>query len=110
MARGSGPHGKAQHSRHHNTVREEGDGLIVGSGILPQWQGGAEPLHFGPAPTLFGVADVHFNTKEGDAVLEFSLDSSGAASPPESIIVDVPGYEKIETREIDRQQFRLLEL
>lgn len=91
-------------------VREEGDGLIVGSGILPQWQGGAEPLHFGPAPTLFGVADVHLNTKEGDAVLEFSLDSSGAASPPESIIISVPGYKKIETREIDRQQFRLLEL
>ena len=39
-------------------VREEGNGLVLASGLPPQWlreEGPAgKPLHFGPAPTRFG--------------------------------------------------------
>ncbi|MBU0663705.1 MAG: hypothetical protein KJ990_04075 [Proteobacteria bacterium] len=36
-------------------VREEGDGLILGAGVAPQWLEGQESLSFGPAPTSFGT-------------------------------------------------------
>jgi len=39
-------------------VREEGGGLIVGSGLFPQWLQDEQPLHFGPTPTPFGPVEV----------------------------------------------------
>lgn len=37
---------------------EEGDTLVLGLGLLPEWLDACEPLTFGPAPSLFGTISV----------------------------------------------------
>lgn len=39
-------------------LREEGDALVIGSGLLPEWLSAGETLSFGPAPTAFGTVSV----------------------------------------------------
>ena len=39
-------------------VREEGEQLLIGSGILPEWLVPGKRISFGPAPTLFGPITV----------------------------------------------------
>ncbi|MCX5871370.1 MAG: hypothetical protein NTY00_12250 [Deltaproteobacteria bacterium] len=39
-------------------VREEGNCLILGAGIAPQWLDSTDALSFGPAPTSFGTIQV----------------------------------------------------
>jgi hypothetical protein len=43
-------------------VREEGDGLVLASGIPRHWLEPANPLHFGPAPTPFGPVSLSIVT------------------------------------------------
>jgi len=49
-------------------VREEGDRLIVGSGIARRWLTADSPLSFGPAPTPFGPLSltIQLNSTEAD--------------------------------------------
>ncbi|HZK13899.1 MAG TPA: hypothetical protein VFC55_05235, partial [Desulfobaccales bacterium] len=44
-------------------VREEGDGLVLGAGIAPQWLDSKETLSFGPAPTPFGIIQVSVESR-----------------------------------------------
>ncbi|MGK0188581.1 MAG: hypothetical protein ACI9R3_004392 [Verrucomicrobiales bacterium] len=44
----------------HSFVREEGDGLVLGSGIDPSWQESGEVFGISDAPTHFGKLDLHF--------------------------------------------------
>jgi hypothetical protein len=90
-------------------VREEGDSLVIGSGILPQWITSGESLHFGPTQTLFGRMEVDFHKNADASILEVSSDFSGAAAKPTYIIVDVPGYQKITATDIGRRQYILQE-
>ena len=39
-------------------VREEGERLVIGSGIFPEWLHTGEPLTYGPTPTPFGSVTV----------------------------------------------------
>jgi hypothetical protein len=39
-------------------VREEGYGLVIGSGIPDDWLAAGEPLSYGPAPTPFGPLEI----------------------------------------------------
>ena len=39
-------------------LREEGDRLVVGGGLLERWLADGSRLSFGPAPTRFGTASV----------------------------------------------------
>lgn len=48
-------------------VREEGERLVIGSGIFPEWLDQGEPLSFGPAPTPFGAVRVEIRPL-GDGV------------------------------------------
>jgi hypothetical protein len=90
-------------------VREEGDGVILGSGIFPQWLVEETPLHFGPTQTLFGTMEVQLKKTDKEVILDLNSDYTVAAAPPATIIVDVPGYRKITTETIERQHFILEE-
>lgn len=90
-------------------VREEGDSLVLGSGILPRWIKEGEPLSFGPTSTLFGTVSLKL-TKTGDtAVLELETDYDMAVSAPCSLVIDVPGYRRVNTETIDQKRFVLQE-
>ncbi len=48
-------------------VREEGDGLVLASGIPDEWLASGEPMELGPAPTPFGPVSVEV-VPQGDEV------------------------------------------
>lgn len=92
-------------------VREEGRSLVVGSGIFPQWLVAGKPLQFGPAPTVFGSVELQFTSTNDTVSLELKIEYADHAVPPESIVIDVPGYKKIATdAKIHQKQFVLQEL
>ena len=77
-------------------VREEGDNLVIGAGIPPDWLAAGEPLAFGPTPTPIGVVSVEIRP-EGDR-LQVRLDRG---QPPDGartalLTVAIPGYRTIE--------------
>src|SRR6185436_1103392 len=44
-------------------VREEGNSLILGSGIFPEWLAAESEISWGPAPTEFGSVSVRFKVE-----------------------------------------------
>jgi hypothetical protein len=71
-------------------VREEGNSLILGSGLFPEWLAGDQELAFGPSLTPIGPVSVRF-TKSGQE-LQVSLETE-QSQPWMEILVEVPGYE-----------------
>jgi len=48
-------------------VREEGDVLVLASGLLPEWLEARQEMHFGPTPTAFGSIEIHIlPPRDGD--------------------------------------------
>lgn len=74
-------------------VREEGDGLVLGAGIAPQWLDSKETLYFGPAPTPFGPIEVSvesMSVESGEKVCVTWQGQWHAEPPP--IEVRLPGF------------------
>ncbi|MEW6039225.1 MAG: hypothetical protein AB1648_13385 [Pseudomonadota bacterium] len=70
-------------------VREEGDTLVLASGIPPAWLATGETLHFGPAPTVFGPVSVTVEPEPGQAAtVRWEGDWR---KPPAAIEVRLPG-------------------
>ncbi len=88
-------------------VREEGNTLVFGSGILPEWLEEGKSVEFGPALTSFGPITVSIDKIRQKTILTVKSDYARAASFPESLVVDVPGYRKITASSIDRAHFDL---
>ncbi|MFH2124319.1 MAG: hypothetical protein ABIJ50_12655 [Pseudomonadota bacterium] len=74
-------------------VREEGNGLILGAGVMPQWLEGQEAISFGPAPTSFGtIAMTMESTQEGaETKVHLAWQAQWHADPP-PIEVRLPGF------------------
>jgi hypothetical protein len=72
-------------------VREEGDKLIVGSGVFPQWLESGEELSFGPTLTPSGQVSVSLRQDEDKLALK--VDASWLDKPPE-VEIRVPGYQE----------------
>jgi hypothetical protein len=53
-------------------LREEGDALVIGSGVLPEWLEGRRWIRFGPAPTTFGPVSVEIDPREGAPLVNWS--------------------------------------
>ena len=70
-------------------VREEGNCLILASGIPQDWLGFGEPLSFGPAPTTFGSISVSIKP-EKDGILT-AWHGEWHEKPP-CIEVRLPGF------------------
>lgn len=70
-------------------VREEGDMLILGSGIFPRWVSSKEELAFGPTPTPFG--DVEMRVRKGSDGISAEMDAAWRGDPPE-VEIRVPGF------------------
>ncbi len=70
-------------------LREEGDALILCSGIPREWLRPGETLSFGPAPTRFGTVTMHI--KCHDEGVSVHWDSRWHAQPPR-VRVRFPGH------------------
>ncbi len=72
-------------------VREEGDRLILGSGIFPEWLESGEELRFGPTLTPHGRISISLRQDGDKPALE--VDASWFDKPPE-MEIKVPGYQQ----------------
>lgn len=70
-------------------VREEGDRLIVGSGIFPRWIQSEEGLAFGPTPTPFGDVGVRIFKENGKTSV--AIDAEWRDNAPE-VDLRIPGF------------------
>ncbi len=77
-------------------VREEGEELVLGSGLYPRWLTHDTELSFGPTLTPWGSLTVRFALRGGE--LFFSLDSNWRDTAP-PLRVSVPGYRETIVRE-----------
>jgi hypothetical protein len=73
-------------------VREEGERLILASGISPRWLKNKLTLSFGPAPTSFGTVHLSIEPKKKKIVV--SWQGTWHAAPPD-IEVRLPGFGSI---------------
>lgn len=94
-------------------VREAGGGLVLASGVAPDWLAQREPLAFGPTPTPYGPISVRIETEEwragdpGDAArvrVSWQGEWRGDAPPIE---VRLPGRAAVKAR--DGEPFVLVE-
>ncbi len=90
-------------------VREEGNTLVLGSGILPEWIESGCLLSFGPTKTPFGPVSVKLFRKNGKTMFESDAHFSQARKLPELIIIDVPGYKKAHIEYTDQTLLALEE-
>ncbi len=89
-------------------VREEGDTLVLGSGILPEWITEDAPLLFGPTKTPHGSIEVRL--QKSKKTTSFKIFSNFRKnSLPSSLLIAVPGYNTISVTDFDRKEFLLEE-
>jgi hypothetical protein len=70
-------------------VREEGERLVLASGILPEWMETEGPISLGPAPTPFGEVSVEILPRGDRAEVRWSGSWRGAPPP---VAVRIPGF------------------
>lgn len=90
-------------------VREEGDALVLGSGIFPEWTQSGRLHGFGPTQTPFGPVSVRFSKEDSGPVFELTADFSDPARRPSDIVIDIPGYQKITVSDMSLKRFELKE-
>ncbi len=70
-------------------IREEGDALVLGSGLFPRWLQKEGELAFGPTPTPWGRAHVRFTLRPDGLFL--TVDADWHRDAPQ-LRVNVPGH------------------
>jgi len=90
-------------------VREEGDELIIGSGMLPRWTENGANVSFGPTQTAFGTVRVSFRKTDDGAEVKVALNTTMAAAPPSALVIDVPGFKRMTTTDLNHHHFVLQE-
>lgn len=80
-------------------VREEGDSLVIGSGIFPRWLHPQAELAFGPAPTPFGDVQVTVSTKNHRPLVKVDAEWRG---PAPRVEIRIPGFHAGQADSLDR--------
>ena len=73
-------------------VREEGERLVIGSGLFAEWLDADEGVSFGPTLTPWGPVTVRI-THEGESP-SLSIDAKWRESPPH-VDVEIPRFRKL---------------
>ncbi len=74
-------------------VREEGERLVLASGVLPGWLETEGPISLGPAPTSFGAVRVEILRRGRRAEVQWSGSWRGA---PPRVEVRLPGFTAVD--------------
>lgn len=72
-------------------VREEGDRILIGSGLFPEWIDGGRTLSFGPTPIPGGRITVTLQKSGRDVALDVHIPDRKEGL---KLIADVPGYQR----------------
>jgi hypothetical protein len=88
-------------------VREEGESLVLGSGIFPRWLEPGRSIRFGPTPTPYGEVSVAFTPMESGLTLDFNCRRHEGMAEPEAVFVSVPGYKEEKVRDTARATLNL---
>jgi hypothetical protein len=90
---GDGQHGWAAAEwlmmMRHLFVREEGNTIVIGSGIFPEWIETGQEICFGPTPVPGGQLTVALHQSGEAVLLDLDVDSGNTAI---EMAVAVPGY------------------
>jgi hypothetical protein len=73
-------------------VREEGERLVIGSGLFAEWLEADEGVSFGPTLTPWGPVTVRVAHDDRRSLL--SIDATWRSSPPQ-VDVEIPGFCKL---------------
>jgi hypothetical protein len=73
-------------------VREEGERLIIGSGVIGEWLEAGEEVSFGPTLTPWGIITIRIQPLDQGPTL--TLDAHWRMPPPR-IDIEVPGFRKL---------------
>ncbi|MGP9799394.1 hypothetical protein [Rheinheimera sp. NSM] len=75
-------------------VREEGQRLVLGSGVPQRWLAQRTPIQFGPAPTSFGSISIEIITDaEHGVVVNWQADWHNDTPP--ALDIALPGYQAV---------------
>ena len=85
-------------------VREEGQGLVLGSGIYPRWLDSDERLFFGPTPTPHGPVSLEIIPRGHERLLRLEAQWRGAHA---ECVAKIPGFETLQITETGRE-YRLV--
>ncbi len=72
-------------------IREEDDGLILGSGVFPEWLEPGRTIGFGPTPTPYGAVDLRLTPAPGNGRTLRAEVLADWRTPPPPIEFRVPG-------------------
>lgn len=72
-------------------VREEGDQIIIGSGVFPRWLASGETLMFGPTLAGGGRITVRLRQPEGKGPVYVDIEAAGV-DPDTQYLIQVPGF------------------
>ncbi len=75
--------------------REEGETLIVGSGISEEWIQSGEVISIEDLPTRFGAVTLRIDTANPDA-LQVEVQRAGSRGPAPRVALRIPGYTEFE--------------
>uniref|UniRef100_UPI0025C5D634 hypothetical protein n=1 Tax=Desulfonatronospira sp. TaxID=1962951 RepID=UPI0025C5D634 len=73
-------------------VREEGGGLVLFSGVFPEWITSGKEVSFGPAPTAYGPVELALYREKGKYLAWLEGRWRG---PAPDITIAVPGFEEV---------------
>jgi hypothetical protein len=76
-------------------VREEGDRLVLGSGLSAAWLDASGPLRLGPTPTPFGPLTVEVEADGGRAAVRWQ---AARRDRPPAIDIALPGCAPLTAR------------
>ena len=79
-------------------VREEDDGLVIGSGLRQTWMNSDQRVHFGPTLTPWGAVSVTISGPVNDRRIHLDTDWHPSQNTPE-LKVAIPGYQTFQYRE-----------
>ncbi len=71
-------------------LREEGETLVLGSGLFPEWLQGESELSFGEAPCIFGSLQLDIGKSESAPVLRWK---GKWRRPPHALEIKLPGMQ-----------------
>ncbi|MFW6237411.1 MAG: hypothetical protein ACOC3F_03410, partial [Desulfosudaceae bacterium] len=90
---GDGQHGWAAAEwvmmLHNSFVREEGEHLIIGSGIWPEWLEDSADIRFGPILTSLGTISLRLESRDDQARLTLSIPP---ADRSRTLVARIPGF------------------
>ena len=72
-------------------VREEGDHIIIGSGVFPRWLATGESLMFGPTLAKGGSVTARLRQPGGEGPVYVDIEAAGI-TPDTEYRIEVPGY------------------